>query len=556
MKKILPITLAIMGAGVAAYFFLAQPFSQKEPANETRPSSELKVNPALADNEEKTFIRRETKTELTITSAAGEKFELKLPANSLPENDLVKMRQIEKMDNLPAGAEFVAGAELAPDGVNLTGNGLLQITLPNNIATKNLLGFSYHGQGEDFHFYPVKFQGQTAVFQLSGFSGYGILDVGSADVPIIRSSKQIEAIQKLAILLLNKSRSQAAGGPENWTEEETGQILGIFQDWFENSVKPRLLAALENDRLALSAIYEYVSWLGWTQWFGVDDKLSAMEQQGKQLCSAAIDNALFKAGKRCAEKKDPSQAGLMLKYHGLAVFLGMEGQAADFEQVKKTIAKCVNFKLTLKSKLTIRLATAENKPDIVEVSGEAPITMSPELTLSGNGLIKIDKFVNGVAGKECRLMKPFNFSFDVPKTVFQASPSDNKKLTIFLDFRNDNNFPVEYPLMAGEPPNDSSQMSRELTADIAKSRAANYFDCHYYIGTEFAYLYPSLPWLDDFFDAHADEGKELGGLILKITDWEFVGGNVYARKIYEREKNLPYRAITENTVLELLSEPK
>lgn len=554
MKKFLAFFLILLLVGAVLYLIFAKPFFQRGTFNESVQSSALTVAPLVSDYEEKIFIKRDASEQLTLEGVNGEKFELTLPAGSLPESSLVAVRQIEKVNNLPENTKFVAGAALAPDGVSLTGNGLLQITLPDGVETKNLIGFSYHGQGENFYFYPAKIQGRTAVFRLSGFSGYGLLDVGSTDVKIIRSAKQTEAVQKLALILLNKSRSQAAGGPENWTEEELRQITDVLKDWFENSVKLRLEAALADDRLALGAIYEYVSWLGKAQWFGVDGGLETLAEQGKKMSSMAIDNAVKKAGKRCADQKDPSQAGLILKYHGIAVYLGLGGLAADYEQVKNLISKCVNFKLTIKSKLTGQLFNAK-RPDIAEVEGEGPITMSGTLALSGNGLIKINRFSSGLGGRQCAPMRPFNFNFEVPETLFKASDS-GKKLTLYLDLGDDKNFPVEYPLMASEPVGNNSISDRELAASIAKSRSVNYFDCSFHIGVMFMHLYPQLPWIDDFIEAHSDEGEGLGGYRLKITDWEFVGGDVYARKIYERKKSVPLKTITENTILELRYEPK
>lgn len=222
--------------------------------------------------------------------------------------------------------------------------------------------------------------------------------------------------------------------------------------------------------------------------------------------------------------------------------------------------KCGKYELSIKSKIISTSPTAAGPvSDTSEVHGNAIIEPNADATANDTGSITIDKYISGIAEDvECKQLKPFQYSFKVLKTDSLAN-LDKKELTLTLDFSENDEDILEEAYETNlifDPANPGEEANARKHAEEAKQY--NNFECDYipsWAGHRGIAII-SDRWLGDFVDAHSDEGingsATRSASIFEIKDWEIVNNNgIWARKSYQRVKNVLSQSMSENTVLEL-----
>jgi hypothetical protein len=107
----------------------------------------------------------------TVTSAAGAKVTLSVPAGATQSDVGIRVTPLRSAAHLPLRS-LVAGVQLEPDGLQLDQPATLTIQTPK-IPKGRVIGFTYSGTGREVHPYPVGRSGTTLSFRITHFSGYG-----------------------------------------------------------------------------------------------------------------------------------------------------------------------------------------------------------------------------------------------------------------------------------------------------------------------------------------------------------------------------------------------
>lgn len=112
---------------------------------------------------------------LSATSADGTQFTLTLPKDALLQDTKITLTPVTAVEGLPLSGGLVAAVQLEPDGLELLRPGTLTMELPKPLPSNDLLtvGFTYAGNGQEFHLNPSSIQGQTITQTLYHFSGKG-----------------------------------------------------------------------------------------------------------------------------------------------------------------------------------------------------------------------------------------------------------------------------------------------------------------------------------------------------------------------------------------------
>lgn len=459
--------------------------------------------------------------ELTLDLAADSKATLSLPDKSLSSAEAVTIKKIESLNGLPKGAEFIRGVELGPDGIWLDAGGELKIPIPSDKIGKKLIGFSFATGGKDFHYYPIEIADNVAKFTLSGFSGYGILALQDENVaPSPPTEIQRQATQYIARIILEKQGT--TGGLD---DSQKTRIANILTGWYKASIKGNLKAAENNPDKIDSALHEFIAWRKFAQIFGVEDKLNGFVEEGLNSIAIAILNASDKAHTACVNDKDATKALKLLRYKKMTELLGLDGRAGLSEaKIDEYTKKCVSFKLTVTSKITM---TAGETTNVTEASGEGAILYQDNMKLAGNAEIHTTSDqVEGMPA--CTSNVPEVWKMNIPEFSLATSATGPK-------------FNLQF--------------------DMTVPDASLVWTCKFYydIGTS---TDPNPAWLFDYL--HKDEITNMGEgngetINFVLSNWEIVGkGDVFARKVYSRD--IPVPAGTgnyhEETTFELIYTPQ
>lgn len=213
-----------------------------------------------------------------------------------------------------------------------------------------------------------------------------------------------------------------------------------------------------------------------------------------------------------------------------------------------TLKKCGKYELIITSKI-------KDTNYYSEVHGKA---LLDEASGASSGIITIDKMtVEYQKGGTCKQLRPFQYDFK----AIGSNLNDIKNLSISLDFNEQNEKPLPEEAFCMNTiliPNGSPSSEAEIQKKLNQARQYCDFECNYI--SDYA-NYPGIDitedmWLFDFISMHADEGtsgtyKEFPAII-NIKDWEIAGQKgVWARKYYQREKQVLNGTYVEDTVLEL-----
>jgi hypothetical protein len=111
---------------------------------------------------------------LEVTDAAGTTYLLEVAPGALWEETSIVAAPLNSIAGLPPSAEVAAGLHLTPEGLLLRDAATLTITRRAAVQ-RATLGFAYRDDLEDPFRYPAGRNSQSAVFRITHFSGYGLL---------------------------------------------------------------------------------------------------------------------------------------------------------------------------------------------------------------------------------------------------------------------------------------------------------------------------------------------------------------------------------------------
>lgn len=453
-----------------------------------------------------------------------QKLSLVIPEHALLGPEDVALERLREIENLPEGARFVAGADLAPDGVGFTKAATLRVQLPRGAQTDNLVAFAYEESGNYFHYHPFFIQGDTVEIPLDGFSGGGVIEVVGT-IPVINPGGPERTAKQLLADVLRRAKGKQVRQLKRGEEGDVDPRLldearGILNAWYRLGVKPDLRVAERDDAKVTGAISHLLSWRTQVELFGLEEHFQKEYDEALASAARGIRHALFQAEKRCVKQKDPNQVAEMLRWLGLAQSLGLESRAGlTAEEITKNVRACAAFELEIDSKFTVDILSFRGQNVVRHVaSGNIPLSLGENYTLTGVGNVS-ERLVTDLPG--C--------------TTGPHSLNVTATATLNINTRR------------------SAKHRVSLLVHVPTVQKANYYECQTSGATYFA---DDSGWAGFFSDLHAEErtGQDAEACCTYlIKGWTIGKGEIFAEKSYQNNVG-PIEV--ENTKLTLRHAPK
>lgn len=443
--------------------------------------------------------------ELEAGDVNNEKVFLTFPEKSFFEPETVSMRRINKLETPYPQWKFISGVELTPDGTKLANAGELKIKIPKGTDLKDLAGFSFGAGGKDFYLYPIIIEDDTAIFKLSGFSGYGLINLGGYE-PNTQPS-EISKQAKQAIYKISRGASNHKG---ELNVSEIEKITNLLRAWWKTEVKMKLEEAKNNEALVDQAGYEFLNWLEVVQLFGLENSFLKEIENSQNSLAIAIKNGAEKSSQKCFNNKDAMQTSVMFHLFAFAEMSGVNGRQGLYaDKIEKMARKCANFELRISSTFE---DSGEKYADIGKYSGTILLTVDEGLSVTGKGTVKVD-YYREMIGSE-----------------FEHSCTANKEVV----------YPVS--VHSTEMGVTGNQPSISLIFGIGDPGDIKH-DCSYYIKDSLFKITGTIigpQWDLEFSEFHENEEQKLTDeeFLYLLPNWEIVNKDgIFARKIYQRTKN-------------------
>src|SRR3954447_15309731 len=321
---------------------------------------------------------------LNTTGADGTQYTLAVPAGAVLSDLTVTMTPLSSVDGLGMSGGFVGGVQMNPDGVELLKPAKLTIVPRSGAPASGITAAVYEGNGANFALVP-RDPGGGLSFELTHFSG-GV--AGSA------TSGDLAAQQNHA----------PAGTADQFRQEadrgNSTAISNTFNHYYSDVIKPKLIAALDDESLAPGAIQEALGALRQMEILGLD--VSSTNAEVFKYIVQILKNAFNRSYDRCVTNHAPSEAIQMLGHLRMLTILGA-GNDVDAGKVPK----CVRFKLDYQVDFTHDLGSLNSETMGVESLGaqleydmsQNALTGTLPLTVTHYTLSNYNCPVNGGTGR-------------------------------------------------------------------------------------------------------------------------------------------------------------
>ncbi len=331
---------------------------------------------------------------LSVTGADGTTYTLEIPSDALTEATTVRMTPLSALGGIPFGSGQTYAVQLEPQGLFFNNFATLTITPAQAIPVDEQLTYSYEGQGEDLVLAPPVVDSSEIKIQILHFSGYGVTKGLLADIEPERERLGGSAerrLQNLTAEILLAERQRQLLGIENADNTSLAEALaGVFQQYEEQVLKPRLEAAGESCAAGRLALQTALGYERQKQLLGISDESSGGMGQFSGLMDTVADVCLQEEYELCAEehvihRMIPVWLGIERQYQ----LLGVSGEGAIpavIQKARDLTQKCLTFELDLEStgvfddgedggyESTVESAVKLRFiPDEMLIKGEAPL---------------------------------------------------------------------------------------------------------------------------------------------------------------------------------------
>jgi hypothetical protein len=294
---------------------------------------------------------------ISATRADGTVFTVTFPPNALLSDETITMTPVISVAGLPISGGFVAGVQLTPDGLELFQPAHLTIQPAVSVPINQQIGFSYHGDGREFFFYPLDPVTEISftIQQLSGY-GLGAGNVTQRPIPtnlFDRLESEIQRItapqrQSLQVTMLGQTASESVSQP-NFT-----QLADQLQNYYEQVVQPQLQQAerpggsIKSDQKALD---DAGAWAHQVAVIGLDQEQAVFQKEIAQFINtiATIAAKDFNtAYTLCFSQPGPDSVALLIRQVRLVELFGGGDPAGVLgSDYLEKINKCAHVTLTV-----------------------------------------------------------------------------------------------------------------------------------------------------------------------------------------------------------------
>jgi hypothetical protein len=490
--------------------------SAAKPAQEPNP---LRVSVTLDTETRTAEVIPVSGGTITATGIDGTKYTLVIPENALLSDQEIRMTPVSSIDGLPFGNGEIAAVDLKPDGLAFLVPAMLTIQPPQGISPKDFVGFSYLHEGEELFLYPYEATDTSVTISVMHFTGYGGGSDPAGDSSSMAmyppSSSEGQALQKFATAI---QKAKLSGGAI-----PVDEFRDILLEWYETSVYPNLVAAASDDSKLESSILEFGHWLRNVEPVGLTNDFYKQISRAKDQVHRAMNNAIKQRFARCTSQTDPINVRRLMRLVRLAYlaqYFGTTEEQGD-DALDKT-AKCAKFELQFTSRIENLSGCQSNFISQVKATVPLKVGYGMEVFLPGSyegeAPLEYVEFSppSGCPEQQGMIMCPSkgtgktNSTFSViSATLFNLNYSEEADSTppkIMIEY--DPGTPVEKMSVQcpqAEPVPDIFKLMEEL--GLGRIRL----------------------WRNAYDESHKDEG---GGPFYAV-DWDYSGGSLYARKVYQ-----------------------
>ncbi|NIM96418.1 MAG: hypothetical protein GTO18_22185 [Anaerolineales bacterium] len=317
---------------------------------------------------------------IETTAADGTHYTLTLPHNALLSEEIVTITPVEEVDGLPLSGGLVASLHIQPEGLRLFEPATLTVE-PAHMERSNqfqLIGFAYHGEGQEFHLYPIEVEEDAFTIRLMHFSGYG----AGLGTPIDVEAQRSE---------------HPPSSPEDQAYQDVDPGAGeeaLYQQWLARwrSIFGLLVSAQSDENMVDIALFEFTTWRDIVRGFGLEPRFMGEIQQGWEALVSAVTFAAHSAYASCVTKHDPTQIARILRWITWAQRNPEVLARLDINQIQEFARKCAQFELDFDSVIDYKDPDGASAYShvrathiLIELSQETIHTDSRYLHLHGDG---------------------------------------------------------------------------------------------------------------------------------------------------------------------------
>jgi hypothetical protein len=328
----------------------------------------VKVKPTLASTGAVSqLVNADTGGTLSTTGPDGSTYSLVIPPNGLTGDETITMTPVASIAGLPF-KRAVAGVDLQPEGLVLTGLARLTITPKSSPPAGKLVTVGWHAGGEGLHLQPPGRE-KALVLGIDHFSGSEVVEATPAQVaaqlqrPPIRTHEQLsQAVHDVA----RDARDALIAGNNTEALKLGENLEPVYQSYYDTTIKDLLTSAETNDLLGRAALTEALQWVHEMQTLslvasadgsGISPELNTRAHEVLTKLTTIVTNALRRAGERCVAG-DIAQVQQIQALERFAQQLGTTGGDA-LEKAQR----CLHFELDYDATWQERQTIADNAPD-------------------------------------------------------------------------------------------------------------------------------------------------------------------------------------------------
>jgi hypothetical protein len=387
------------GAGTPA----ASPSGTGSPVSavQATPGPGTKVTPTLDDKDLVDALIPAKGGQIHLTLPNGMAYNLNIPDGALMNDQEISMVPITRIDGMRLSGGLIGGVQLEPEGLELLAPATLTITVPKGYDPKQMVGFGYHAGGDGFHLDLATGDGKTISLSIDSFSGHGAAS-GTPGSIADQGNQPAGSPADTAAQQLTNAIKQCVG-------QDDSQCLPLIQmliDQYNNTIKPDLTAAQNDDSKIDSAAGEFLNWWHDVELLSLDREITingktynipGLIDKGKALVFKGLKNAFDQESARCLSQEDISQSTKMFNRLRQLALLSDDTQPPYTMETKwKDFEKCARYRMNFESKLTWKMG--ESMTIKADIKGSAILRLDGEgeyqlySTRNGSGTLTYNSF--------------------------------------------------------------------------------------------------------------------------------------------------------------------
>lgn len=317
---------------------------------------------------------------------------LNVPAGGVGAPTRIAITPLQAAGGLPVSGGLIAGAQLAPEGLELIKPAWLAIIRPGLAPGADQVAFGWHGPGTGFHLTPFApalppavealAQAGAIVVPVLHFSGSGLAQGRVAAELLALEASRVEDALGERVARERSCQGAPACSPKS-IEEITHRAAS---DFVRQVLLPKAIAAKFSLDLLRQAMAARVSLTTYVNFLGVEEFETRFEAELAHI-DALIEAGWKEAFKRAQAKclrGDPGGIGDLLSIARQRIITGNE----DFsEALDALLPKCVRLELRVKSRIIERASGPGFSDDgAFTLEASVPVSLSSRFArLGGQG---------------------------------------------------------------------------------------------------------------------------------------------------------------------------